>query len=135
MKTTHAALLCSVLLLAGCAPALIGAALTEPSHTRESREQFQRRFDGTNLARREQAQPELDQCSERYWFDRSWARKDRVCAARVRRYENGDSTALDPPGARLPRTVASVPESVQRVYDEREKVKLREAWKYESPGR
>jgi len=113
---------------------LLGAAMTDPSRTRESRDQFTRRFKSTNLARREQGQLELDQCSERYWFDRHWARKDRACAARIRRYENGDSTALDPPGLRLSRTVPVVSESIQKIYDDREKEKLRQAWKYESPG-
>ena len=93
---------------------------------------FRERFDVTNAARQRGGLPPFDLCSEKYWFDRAWAYKDEACAPRYHRYENGDSTALNPPGMVLATTVATLPDSAQRIYDERAKKKAQEAWMYRS---
>lgn len=94
------------------------------------RDRFEGRYAALNRSRRVTGKLPLDLCSERYWFERSWARKDDACAARIRRYENGDSTALDPPEERLQGTTETVPDSVQRVYDRLEEKRLQQQWKY-----
>ena len=91
---------------------------------------FDERFRATNWGRQSAGLPLLDYCSEKYWFDHDWARSDKPCARRIRRFENGDSSALNPPGMVLASTVVAVPDSIQRIYDERAKEKAREASKY-----
>lgn len=127
------ALLTAILASSGCA-AIVVTEANNSAKAKTARERFEARFAASNASRVKAGHLPLDLCSERYWFDREWAGKDRVCAARIRRYENGDSTALDPPNERSISTVPAVPDSIQRIYDERQKVKDREAWKYQAPG-
>lgn len=128
-----------LLALCGCAPAAFlaepsgGIAGSEVARTR-MHEAATARFRASNTARAMNAMPLLDSCSERYWVDRDWARNDPRCAARIRRYENGDSTALDPPGLPVPTTRPTVTQSMQAHYDSLDAVREKQQWKYKGQG-
>lgn len=117
------ALILLVLPLSGCG-IIIAESMANSDRTSASREEFNRQLQGTNLARREQGQPELDTCSERYWFDRDWAMKETPCKERLVRWENGDSTALNPKGMVLARTVPVVLDSVVKYYRKLDKKRI-----------
>jgi len=105
----------------------IGAAIdiSDRSHRHQ---QFTENLKSTNSQRAAQGLPALDFCSEAYWHDHGWAQKQSECAPRIRRFEAGDSTALNPQGYVLSRTVAVVPDSVQRAFDDTLKVREARKW-------
>lgn len=119
----------SLALFSGCAPIVISDALA----TSKSRQHFTSTLEGTNLARRTQGLPELDTCSERYWFDHAWAMQDKLCAARIHRWELGDSTALNPAGMVLARTRLTIPEAEQHDYDRRWQRRADSIWTHKAP--
>ena len=114
--------------LNGCAAGAVGVA---ESHDQNARRTLRDRIQVESVARVKQGLLPLDLCSQSYWTNRRWALKERTCAARVRRYEFGDSTALDPANMALPTTVPVVSDSVQRIYDERARAY---EFKYGAPG-
>src|SRR5713101_3233644 len=116
--------------LSGCAAAAV-VALVDADKGDKAKKQFTERFEVTNAARQREGLPPLDLCSEMYWFDKGWSRKSKKCVPRINRYENGDSTALNPPGMVLATTVPTVNDSLQRIYDERAKRKAEDAWMHE----
>lgn len=114
--------------LNGCAAGAMGVAEARDQGARRA---LRDRIQVENAARVKQGLLPLDLCSQSYWTNRRWALKDRTCAARVRRYEFGDSTALDPANMALPTTVPAVSDSMQRIYDERARTY---EFKYGAPG-
>ncbi len=79
----------------GCMPVLIGGAFYKGSKTKGQRQEFTSQFQRTNMEREEKHLKPLDWCSETYKFDSKWAAKDKICAKRIKAYQDGDSTALD----------------------------------------
>lgn len=108
----------ATLFLNGCAAAVVGGMVSHSINSK-ARYEFQYRYDERNERRAADSLAALDFCSECYWFDRGWANENAACAKRIRRFERGDSTALDPRGQRLSRTVPIVSDSVQLIYDRR----------------
>jgi hypothetical protein len=112
-----------IILLAGALASLNGCAAgamgVSEARDQNARRALRDRIQVENAARVNERLLPLDLCSQSYWTNRRWALKDRTCAARVRRYEFGDSTALDPANMALPATVPAVSDSVQGIYDER----------------
>ena len=100
----------------GCAGVVAGAMVSHSINSK-ARQEFQYRFDERNERRMQDSLPPLDFCSECFWFDRGWAYEDAACAKRIRRFEHGDSTAIEPRGMRSARTVPVVSDSVQLIYD------------------
>ena len=106
--------------LAGCDAILATSDLAQVVGPDErTRKKFEEDLEAANVERAKQGLLPLDNCSQCYWKNRGWALGIEGCEARVRRWEFGDDTALDPPGAALERTVPAVSESVQAVYDKR----------------
>ena len=91
----------------------------EDSRDYHARLRFRQDLQRSSAERLKQGLLPLDLCSQSFWRKKQWALKVEGCAARIHRWECGDSTALDPRGAALPTTVPIVPDSVQRIYDER----------------
>lgn len=83
-----------ILATGGCVPVLIGGAFYHDAQKKKSREQFLIGFYQTNADRESNELVPLDLCTEKYHYDRAWARKDPTCRQRIDRYEDGDTTAL-----------------------------------------
>lgn len=115
----------------GCAGIVAGALIAEGSAHRGQKQRFLSELQATNTQREKDGMKPLDFCSQCYWFDKGWAMEDPICAKRIRRYQAGDSTALDPPGLALTTTVVSVPDSVQHLYDDSLRTKERNSKKLE----
>ena len=100
MKKIVASLLCLVFLsCTGCVAALIGGAVAggyvyHDAKKREVRESFMANYRYHNLEREKSGLAPLDLCSEKYHFDRDWARENYECRRRINRYEAGDYSAL-----------------------------------------
>jgi len=93
----------------GCAALIIADSISSSS-TKTQHQQFVANFNQMNQIRRGQGLQALDWCSECYRFDRKWSMQDPACKARVKRYEKGDTLALQPAGeVRLGSAVDSVP--------------------------
>ena len=108
MKRLIEAMFCgSVFLTSGCVPVLIGSAFYHDAKKDQTRESFMAEFRKTNVEREKNGLEPLDLCTEKYHFDQHWAKKDPTCRDRIKRYEQGDQSALG-----TPRTAeaASVPE-------------------------
>ncbi len=108
MKRLMIAMFCGITLLtSGCLPVLIGGAFYQDAKKRQTRESFMTEFRKINLEREKNGLEPLDLCTEKYHFDRGWAQKDPGCRERIKRYEQGDQSAL-----RTPQTVeaGSVPD-------------------------
>lgn len=88
---------CVGLLLSGCIPTIIGAAVYKSSKTKQAKQAFMEDFNKTNIEREKAGLQPLDLCTEKYGFDKKWADDDPVCAERIAKYEAGDTTALGPP--------------------------------------
>ncbi len=95
MKRRISAALCLIgCLLPGCLPVLVGGAFYHDAKKKQTREEFISEFHKTNVEREKNGLEPLDLCTEKYHFDRSWARQDPNCRERIDRYEKGDRTAL-----------------------------------------
>ncbi len=81
--------------LAVLAGTAVGGAFYHDSKKKQSREQFMADFRATNLEREKAGLEPLDLCSEKYQYDKGWAKQDPVCRERMKRYERGDESALD----------------------------------------
>ena len=93
MKKGIVLLIPLLVLVSGCIPTIIGAAVYKSSKTRQAKESFIEQFNATNLEREKAGLPPLDLCTEKYGFDKKWADDDPVCAERIAKYEAGDKTA------------------------------------------
>ena len=116
------ALAAGVASAAGCGTALDLAAEGDraaSANDEHARRSFVRKLDEVNEERAVSGLLPLDECSQCYWKHARWAAHIPGCPERVRRWEFGDYTALDPPGTALAATVPIVSDSVQRMYDER----------------
>ena len=87
------ALLSAIILLPGCAAALVGGLLYDNASDNRDRASWIENFGRQNLERERAGVPVLDYCSEIYKAKRSWALQP-ACAERVRRFEQGDTSAL-----------------------------------------
>lgn len=100
MKRWMIAILCgSTFLASGCVAVLVGGAFYHDAKKKQTRESFMTGFHKINLEREKNGLELLDHCTEKYHFDRGWARQDPACRTRIKRYEQGDPTALGTPQA------------------------------------
>lgn len=111
----------AALATSGCSSLLVSDISSASDMNSARHDQFLQEQKGTNLARRYQGLPELDLCSEKYWSDRGWALKDDACRDRIARWENGDSTALNPRGMVLERTTPEISPSALELYKQLDK--------------
>lgn len=79
--------------------AAVGGVIYHDAKKKQSREEFTASLRQTNLEREKSGLAPLDMCTEKYDFDRSWARQDPECRAKVDRYEHGELSALQRTGA------------------------------------
>lgn len=80
--------------LSGCAAALVGGLLYDNASDNSDRTRWTESFGRQNLEREQAGLRPLDWCSEIYKARRNWAMAETGCAARVRRHEQGDTSAL-----------------------------------------
>ena len=80
--------------LGGCAAALVGGLLYDNASDNSDRQKWTQAFGQQNLEREKAGLQPLDWCSEIYKAKRGWAMNNDACAARVRRFEAGDTSAL-----------------------------------------
>ena len=78
----------------GCAAVLVGGLLYDNASDNSDRAKWTEGFSQRNLEREKSGLKPLDWCSEIYKAKKSWATSESGCAARVKRYEQGDATAL-----------------------------------------
>lgn len=78
-----------------CVPVLVGGLILKSSKSNAEKRQFITQLQNTNMERERLGLRPLDVCSEKYKFDPGWAAEDPVCLERIRRYQNGDHSALD----------------------------------------
>lgn len=78
----------------GCAPVLVGALMYDHTASREDKRKFTENFNQQNLEREKAGLPRLDWCSEVYKYSKSWANEQPGCAERIKRFEAGDTAAL-----------------------------------------
>lgn len=117
-------LLALVVPMSGCA-VVMAESIANSDRRAATEDQFYRQLEGDNLVRQQQGLPPLDPCSEKYWFSDDLALKDKPCKERIVHWENGDSTALNPKGMVLARTVPVVPDSVVKYYRKLDKKRPR----------
>lgn len=89
-----AVILASMLPLSGCAAVLVGGLLYDNASDNSDRARWTESFGRQNLERERAGLQPLDWCSEIYKARRAWALTEVGCAARVRRYEQGEVAAL-----------------------------------------
>lgn len=82
--------------LGGCAAALVGGLIYKSAKSDEEKATFVTNLQKTNLEREKAHLQPLDWCSEAYKFDKGWATEKPDCAERVKAYEAGDKSALNP---------------------------------------
>lgn len=82
--------------ISGCAAALVGGLIYKSTKSNEEKAAFTTNLQRTNTEREKAKLKPLDWCSEAYKFDKGWATENTDCAARVTRYEAGDTSALTP---------------------------------------
>lgn len=88
-----------ILSCSGCVAALVGGAVAggyvyHDAKKREVRESFMANYRYHNLEREKSGLEPLDLCTEKYHFDRNWARENYNCRRRINQYEAGDLSAL-----------------------------------------
>ena len=98
-KAVTSLFILAILSCSGCVAALVGGAVAggyvyHDAKKRESRESFMSNFRYNNLEREKSGLIPLDICTEKYHFDRKWAREDYNCRRRINKYEAGDLSAL-----------------------------------------
>lgn len=81
--------------LSGCAAVLVGGLIYKSVKSNEEKALFTTNLQKTNLEREKARLKPLDWCSEAYKFDKGWAVESAECAARVKAFDGGDSTALN----------------------------------------
>lgn len=84
------------LVLVGCVPVLVGGLILHSSKSNADKRAFLSSLEATNTERERAGLQPLDVCSEKYKFDPGWAAEEPNCLARIKRYQAGDSTALNP---------------------------------------
>lgn len=70
----------------------LGSAISQKQ--KKTRAEFTAKFNQTNADREAKKLPPLEWCTAVYRFDRSWAKQDPVCKAKIKSYESGDLAAL-----------------------------------------
>ena len=85
--------LCSIG-LGGCIPVVAGALIYDNNANNKSKSEFTTSLNQQNIEREKAGLKPLDWCSETYKAKASWAKDDKVCAAKIKAYEAGDKSAL-----------------------------------------
>jgi len=78
--------------LVGCIPAAIIAVGYSSAKTVEQRRKFIENFHTTTILRHEAGLPPLDLCTEKYKFDKYWARQDPECKEKIKEFNEGETT-------------------------------------------
>lgn len=82
------------LAVSGCAAVLVGGLMYDHVASRDDKRKFTENFNKENLEREKAGLQKLDWCSEVYKFSKSWANEQPGCAERIKRFDAGDTTAL-----------------------------------------
>lgn len=89
-----AAAIAAGFMLSGCAAVLVGGLMYDHSTSREDKRKFTENFNQQNLEREKAGLAKLDWCSEVYKYSKSWAKDQPGCTERIRRFEAGETDAL-----------------------------------------
>lgn len=80
----------SGLVSSGCIPALVAATAYSSVKTSSEHRKFIRDFHASNALRQETGLPPLDLCTEKYKFDKYWARQDPECKETVKKLDKDE---------------------------------------------
>ena len=84
----------SAILAGGCVSTPIKAYKYATSGDRRAKQRFIEDFNRADFERQKNGMEPLDFCTEQYYYDADWARKNPNCASRVVEYETGNIQAL-----------------------------------------
>jgi len=73
----------------GCIP-IIGGIVSHSIGTTRERREFVENLHTTNILRHEAGLPPLDLCTEKYKFDKNWARQDPECKDKIKEFDKGE---------------------------------------------
>lgn len=76
----------------GCIPVMVGAIAYSSAKTGEQRREFNRDFHTNNTLREQAGLEPLDICTEKYKFDKYWARQDPECTEKVKEFDKDEKT-------------------------------------------
>jgi len=80
----------SSLVLTGCVPVMIGAIAYSSVKSSQQKKEFVNDFHTTNVLRHEAGLPPLDLCTEKYKFDKYWARQDPECKEKIKEFDKDE---------------------------------------------
>lgn len=78
--------------LSGCIPVMVGAIAYSSAKTGEQRREFIRDYHTNNTLREQAGLEPLDLCTEKYKFDKYWARQDPECKEKVKEFDKDEQT-------------------------------------------
>ncbi len=81
----------SNLVLSGCIPVMVGAVAYSSVKKSSQQREFIRDFHTNNLLRQDAGLPPLDLCTEKYKFDKYWARQDPECKEKVKEFDKDEN--------------------------------------------
>lgn len=76
--------------LSGCVPLTVAAIAYSSAKTGEQRREFVNNFHTNNVLRQEAGLPPLDICTEKYKFDKYWARQDPECKEKIKEFDKDE---------------------------------------------
>ena len=84
-------LLCgSSIVFSGCVPVMIGAVAYSSVKSSQQKKEFIKDFHSTNVQRHQAGLPPLDLCTEKYKFDKYWARQDPECKEQIKEFDKDE---------------------------------------------
>lgn len=94
MRSLIAVLLSCVFVLPACAPVLVGMLIHKSTKSKQQQREWSIEFQKTNVEREAAGLEPLEWCPEAYRFDEGWAKNDKGCEARIKRYEAGETVEI-----------------------------------------
>jgi len=80
----NALLVLTLLYLSSCVPvAVAGLAVAGHASSNKTKQKWTADFNQNNIEREKQHLPPLDWCEEVFKFNKSWAKKDKACKAKL----------------------------------------------------
>ena len=80
----------SSLVLSGCIPVMVSAVAYSSVKKSSQQREFIRDFHTNNVLRQEAGLPPLDLCTEKYKFDKYWARQSPECKEKIKEFDKDE---------------------------------------------
>lgn len=84
----------SGLVFSGCVPAMIGAIAYSSIQSGQQKKEFVKDFHNTNFLRLEAGLPPLDLCTEKYKYDKYWARQSPECKEKIKEFDKDETVYI-----------------------------------------